>query len=70
MIRQVDTRRLVFAALPHNKTLPNIPDFGGEFGTRDAPTGNGRTRSKSYTVNSSLTGKEELVLLDLKYKCR
>lgn len=40
MIRPVDTRRLVFAALLHNKTLPNIPDFGGEFVIRDAPTSN------------------------------
>lgn len=37
MILLVGIHKQVFAALLHNKILPMIPNFDGEFVTRDAP---------------------------------
>lgn len=38
MTLRVDTHRLVFAALIHDRILPNIQDFDGEFVTVERPT--------------------------------
>ena len=40
MIPQVDTHRLVFAALIHDRILPNIQDFDDEFVSIDRPKNN------------------------------
>ena len=40
MILQVDTHRLVYAALIHDRILPNIQDFDDEFVTIDRPKNN------------------------------
>lgn len=37
MIHQEDTHKRVFAALIHDKILPSIQDFDGEFATKDLP---------------------------------
>jgi hypothetical protein len=46
MILQVDTHRLVFAALIHDRILPNIQDFDDEFVTIDRPKNNPRHRKR------------------------
>lgn len=38
MIHQVNTRKLVFAALVHDKILPKIQDSDDEFVIKDTPT--------------------------------
>lgn len=38
MIHQANTRKLVFAALIHDKILPKRQDFGDEFVTEDSPS--------------------------------
>ena len=40
MIHQANTHRLEFAALIHDKILPNWQDFDDEFVTKDAPKKN------------------------------
>ena len=40
MIPQVDTHRLVYAALIYDRILPNIQDFDDEFVTIDRPKNN------------------------------
>lgn len=37
MTLRVDTHRLVFAALIHDRILPNIQGFDDEFVTKDRP---------------------------------
>lgn len=52
MIRQVDTHRLVFAALIHGKILPNIQDFGDEFETTDTPSNQNKGNKTTLDSNS------------------